>query len=109
MKLYIAGPIVNLDPKESLRRFNFIERRLKYEGFDTFNPRTESEALLARGVTEHEWRRVGLLAMLECDGVALTVHEVSSTGTSLEMMVAQLTGLHVKYWTDWTPKRGATL
>lgn len=89
-KVYISGPITNLDLDQSRISFKKAEKYLKSKGYETVNP-------FDNGVDENaawnEHMRVDLRNMLECDSIYVLNGHESSRGCRLELYVALQCGL----------------
>ena len=89
-KIYLSGPMTGL-PNLNFPAFNAEAARLRGLGFEVINP-----AELNEGVEDwEECLRQDLIALLNCDTVAILPGWQESKGAHLEMHVAHRVGIRI--------------
>lgn len=112
MKLYIAGPMTGY-PDYNFANFDRVAKLLREKGFMVINP---AEIDRVYGYTEEILRTMSdrevkgimklivmrdILAIFECDGIALLEGWEHSKGTQVEIALANLLNIPVKPYSQW--------
>jgi hypothetical protein len=90
-RIYISGPMTGIH-NFNRRAFDAEAARLRALGYTVVNP---AELNDNDSVTWHEALRKDLIALLECDTVALLEGWQRSNGAHLEMNVAHRVGIDI--------------
>ena len=85
MKLYLAGPVTGM-PNENREAFAMAQKVLDEAGYEVVNPH---ELRLDPGLTWAQCMKPCLLAMLNCDALAMLEGWERSPGARLEQRVAR--------------------
>ena len=85
MKLYLCGPMTGL-PDFNRAGFERARKALRMAGFEVVCPVELHEGQQHKAW--HEYMRVDVRAMLECDGVALLAGWAESRGAKIEATLA---------------------
>ena len=93
-RIYISGKITGTD--DYIERFEFAERELAFEDYETVNPATML-SLLPPSTTHAEYMHVSYALLDVCDGIYLIVGWRDSKGAVLEHDYALGKGLMVLY------------
>lgn len=107
MKVYISGPIstvTDVSLVERKRRFYRTEDWCNkwMPGWYPINP-LNAEPCSASGCGDDDghawkcWLKYDLIALLECDAIALLPHYRDSKGSQLELLVAKALGFQIFY------------
>lgn len=76
--------------------FNEVQRQLEEAGYEVLNPVRQEH-----GLTQEKYRELGIIDVLNADGVAVLEGYKDSRGALLETFVAYETGREVKPWKEW--------
>jgi len=95
MILYIAGPMSGRAGL-NFKAFNRAERVLTAAGFEVLNPTRQQE-----GLTQEKYRELGVIDVLNSEGVAVLDGYEDSRGARLETYVANDTGRPVRTVDAW--------
>jgi hypothetical protein len=95
MILYIAGPMTGL-PEFNYPAFFHAEEQLWAMGYGVLNPARHDKC-----DTWEDYMRLGIAAVLKCDGIALLPGWSNSKGTLLETHIATSLGLPVNPLRFW--------
>lgn len=111
MKVYISGQITGLTHDEYTDLFGRAEAFLQNEGHEPVNPlkvlACAEEECSQTGETKPDgsylhhyscYMKYDLLALLECDGIAMLPNWVASKGADIEKTVAEVCGLQVFFF-----------
>lgn len=111
MKVYISGAISGLAQAEYSDLFGRAEAALLNEGHDPVNPlkvlacadeecNTSGEKKKDGSYLHHYscYMKHDLLAMLECDAIAMLPNWLTSKGANIEKTVAQVCGMQVMFF-----------
>lgn len=96
MRVYISGPISDVDPYDSLVAFNKAESRLLAAGCEVINPRRIS----CWGLTWGTYMQVAqdILYSGEVDAILLLKGWEKSKGATIEKIWAAANGIQIVYW-----------
>ena len=86
MKLYIAGPMTGYN-EYNYPAFNDAEKLLKSVGYEVLNP-----ARQGFGLEYHDYLKLALADVFECDGIALLRNWDESPGALAEVALADCLG-----------------
>lgn len=86
-KVYISGPMTGL-PDYNYPAFNAMEAALKQKGFEAVSPVKVCEGMDHETSTWHDFMRVNIKAMMDCEGVIFLHGWTSSRGARLEHAIA---------------------
>lgn len=95
MKIYISGPMTGLQ-YNNYPAFNYVDRLLKQQGYDTFNPAA------IKGDDNWTWEdymRPCVKAIPECTHIYMLDNWEKSRGARVEFDIAMTLGLEVMYQT----------
>ena len=101
MKLYVSGPMTGY-PEFNYPAFEDAAQRLRRAGYDVVSPH---EVNPPDGL-EHSWEwyiRRDIVALMECDGIALLDGHEASRGSALEQHIGAAVGMEIvplKWWLD---------
>jgi hypothetical protein len=87
-RIYVSGPMTGI-PDHNFPAFNAEAARLRALGYEVVNP---VDVNPDHGTPWAECLRNDLLALLQCDGIALLPGWESSRGAALELHVARALG-----------------
>ncbi|NLC23362.1 MAG: DUF4406 domain-containing protein [Oxalobacter sp.] len=90
-RIYISGPMTGI-PDLNFPLFNAEATRLRAMGYEVINP---AELNPDPDTTWHECMRKDLMALLNCDTLALLPGWQTSAGAHLEMHVAHRVGIDI--------------
>jgi len=96
MKLYLCGPMTGL-PDHNFPAFNAAAKALRGAGYEVVNP-AELNSL------SDPWQQCmkkDIIALMECDGLALMPGWEASRGASLEKDIASRLNYEVAYCGTW--------
>lgn len=99
MKIYLSGPMTGFEDY-NYPEFNFKAKALRAQGYEVFNP-----AETDNGYQDHPrsyYLKKDVIAITECDAVAVLTGYEMSLGVLLELHVAVAIGLPVYDANDMT-------
>ena len=109
MKLYVSGPITNVE--NHIELFRFSCEKLQQYGFQTLDPHDIQKPCQEKcgGFMQdfryrHTWEcnlKYDIIKMLECDGVALMPGYEFSNGANLESYIARKLYMPTKTVNEW--------
>lgn len=93
-RIYISLPISGRDYDTQRDLAKAMEDKLRALGWDVFNPMGEQSA---RGLTTHEYMRIDISALLDCDAIILMKDWNRSAGCHTELCVAKAIGVEIYF------------
>lgn len=94
MKAYISGAISNL-PENNEPQFRAAEQKLKAMGYETLVPHDLDPGLDREKASWHDWMRVCVASMMECDLVVSLPEPIESRGADCERKIAAMINMPV--------------
>ena len=93
LKVYIAGKITGENPDIAEQSFLAKEKELSERGYATFNPYSYGNSQGTESTTWHEYMKMLIPKLCECDAICLLHNWEQSAGAREEARIAQMLNL----------------
>ena len=96
--IYISGPITGHDKEERTKTFGYVDRCLKENGYQTYNPMEYDD--------HPDWNtamRCCITALMQCDSILMIDGWWHSPGARIEHTLSRDLGLTIYYETEGMP------